>query len=163
MEEKQDKSGKSFDPTNFDELIYRHQKERLLHPMWIIFTKEGFIWTLFFLFSLSNDWVGLKMGIFIVGGYYIVYRSYFNYSFSELEQVWGINIIVGFLTKRIEPPFKTTPLLEGDFLSRYNKVDENVPKKKAMMNKKKKNTSSVKKQPSQKSSTKKASPKPTSN
>jgi len=156
---KNDKSGKSFDPSNFDELIYRHQKERLLHPMWIIFTKEGFFWTMFFLFALNNDWIGLKMGLVIVGGYYIVYRSYFNHSFSELEQVWGVKIISGFLSNKIEPPFKTKPLMEEDFLSRYKKEEDEDKK---MPNQKKKKTASVKKQSPRKPTSKKTPSKTTS-
>lgn len=97
---------------NINELIYRLQKQRLLHPMYIVFTKEGFLITIMLLFLLFNGGVGLKTGLFFVGLYWWVYKYRFDYLYTQEEKVWLLSVIVYFFDNKIKKPFSVKPIID---------------------------------------------------
>ena len=97
---------------NFDDLIYRLQKQRLLHPMYIVFTKEGVVISALFLLFFYYGLLGLKVILLFAVAYWWVYRSRFDYRYSELEKVWLVSNVSRFLSQKIKKPFTTTPIIK---------------------------------------------------
>ncbi len=95
------------------EFIYKYQFQRGLNPMYIPFTKKGFILTVFMFYMIYTGNTGLSLTFLSALLYWWIYRSDFDYRFNERERVWLFALWNNFITRRVEKPFESKPIIFG--------------------------------------------------
>lgn len=95
------------------EFIYKLQFQRGLNPMYIPFTKKGFILTMIVFTMIYFGYTGLIFTLATALSYWWIYRSDFDYKFNERERVWVFALWNTFITERAKKPFESKPIIFG--------------------------------------------------
>ncbi len=93
------------------EFIYKLQFQRGLNPMYIPFTKKGFILTVVVFTMIYLEYTGLIFTLATALAYWAIYRNAFDYKFNERERVWLFALWNEFITERAEKPFDSNPII----------------------------------------------------
>jgi len=96
------------------EFIYKYQFQRGLNPMYIPFTKAGFFLTAIVAVMTYYGNTGLMFTLTYALLYWVIYKSYFDYKYTEIERLWLFALWNNFIVKRRKKPFVSNTILDWE-------------------------------------------------